>query len=153
MKTGRPSLYSPQLAAQIIARLAGGLSLERLCRNKQMPSASTIYRWLGERADFREAYVRAGEAKGIRSGERVVDIAERCLRGEIPPDAARVAIEGHKWAAGRLAPKVYGDRVALTDPNGEAFGTTVVQARHDLESKLARLAGKDEADGVPQLAQ
>lgn len=117
-RTGRPSLYSPALAAKITARLAGGLSLRRLCRQDDMPALTTVMRWVGENAAFREQYVRALEARGCGYGEQVVDVAQRVMAGELPPDAARVGIDGLKWAAARMAPRVYGDRVALTGADG-----------------------------------
>lgn len=139
-KLGRPSLYSPQLAATIVARLSGGLSLRRLCRQNGMPNVATVLRWVGERADFREQYVRALEARGCAYGEQVVDVAHRVMAGELAPDVGRVAIDGLKWAASRMAPRVYGDRVALTGADGGDIGMRITDARATIEGKLARLA-------------
>lgn len=64
--------------------------------------------------------MRALEARGCSYGEQVVDIAHRVMAGELAPDVGRVAIDGLKWAASRMAPRVYGDRVALTGHDGGA---------------------------------
>lgn len=117
-RTGRPSLYTPELAAKIISRLASGLSLRRVCRADDVPNASTVMRWFGENAGFREQYARAMEARGFGYADQVVDVAQRVLAGDVPPDAARVGIDGLKWAAARMAPRVYGDRVAITGADG-----------------------------------
>lgn len=139
-KLGRPSLYTPELAAKITARLSGGLSLRRLCRQNDMPAFQTVLRWVGERADFREQYVRALEARGCNYAEQVVDVGQRVLAGEIPSDAGRVAIDALKWAASRMAPRVYGDRIALTGADGGDIGMRITDARATIEGKLARLA-------------
>ncbi len=35
------------------------------------------------------------------------------MDGKLDPNAARVAIDAYKWAAGKRKPKVYGDKVAI----------------------------------------
>lgn len=148
-KTGRPSLYTPELAQRIVARIAGGLSLRRVCRSPGMPTKSTVFRWVAERAEFRDQYTRAMETRGALHGEEVSDIADDCLAGRIPPDVARVAMDGKKWAASRMAPKLYGDRVAH-----EVSGSVtheVVESRRSVQGKLARLEAELGAREIPRL--
>jgi hypothetical protein len=137
---GRPSIYTPDVAEKFLARLSGGMSVERICRHKDMPSKSHIYRWIGERADFRDNYLRAMAARGMKHGDDVLAVVEKVIAGEIAPDVGRVAIQGLTWAAARMAPKVYGDRVALTGADGGEIGVRVSDARTTIEGKLARLA-------------
>jgi len=139
-KLGRPSLYSIELAERFLARLAGGMSVERICRHKDMPNKAQIYRWIGERADFRDNYLRAMAARGMKHGDDVIAVVDQVLKGEIAPDVGRVAIQGLTWAAARMAPKVYGDRVALTGADGGDIGMRITDARATIEGKLARLA-------------
>lgn len=139
-KMGRPTMYTATVAEHFLARLSGGISVERICRNKDMPSASTIYRWIGERADFRDNYLRAMAARGMKHGDDVIAVVSKVLAGEIAPDVGRVAIQGLTWAAARMAPKVYGDRVALTGADGGDIGMRITDARATIEGKLARLA-------------
>jgi hypothetical protein len=58
-KKGRPSLYSPELAAEIFLRLESGESLTAVCRDDHMPHISQIYKWRGELPHFDEGYRRA----------------------------------------------------------------------------------------------
>ena len=139
-KMGRPSIYNQSLAISFLARLSGGLAVERICRQADMPAKQTIYRWIGERADFRDAFVRAMAARGMKHGDDVIAVVDKVLAGEIAPDVGRVAIQGLSWAAARMAPKVYGDRVALTGADGGDISVRVLDARATIEGKLSRLA-------------
>jgi hypothetical protein len=58
--TGRPSVYTAEIAAEICVRLACGESLRAICHDETMPGQMTIYRWLSENCGgFREQYARA----------------------------------------------------------------------------------------------
>lgn len=106
-------MYSPEMAARLCARLAGGMSLRAICRGRDMPSRNTVLRWVGENETFRDQYVRAMEARALAQGEEVDEIANMVLRGDLDPRAGAVAMEGKKWSASRMAPKVWGDRVMI----------------------------------------
>ena len=49
-KTGRPTTYSPEIAAKICEMLAAGLSLRAICQEPQMPHESTVRQWAREAA-------------------------------------------------------------------------------------------------------
>lgn len=65
-------------------------------------------------------YARARECRGVVHGDDIAEMGEKVVRGEIPPDVARVALDAMKWAAARMAPKFCGDKVTQehTGPNG-----------------------------------
>ena len=44
--TGRPSSFTAKLGEVICARLADGRSLRSICADGDMPSATTVFRWL-----------------------------------------------------------------------------------------------------------
>ena len=52
-------LYSDDLADRICERIARGESLVEICRADDLPSETTVYRWLAEKPVFREMYARA----------------------------------------------------------------------------------------------
>lgn len=111
-KRGRPTKYTPELAEEICERLADGASLRSICRDDRMPDASAVVRWaLDPEHPFSQQYARAREAQGYAIAERILDLCE-AVQGESGIDAqrAKVAIDGYKWAAGRMAPKAYGDK-------------------------------------------
>jgi hypothetical protein len=116
---GRPSSYTPDLAEQICALLAEGEPLRAICDRPDMPGQSTVYRWIEEREDFRERYTRARVVQGSVVAER--GYMEALEAGKtLDPAAARVRFDAARWLAGKLAPKVYGEKTTTehTGPGG-----------------------------------
>ncbi len=126
-KTGRPSLYTEALAAEICRRLAEGETLRSVCRDKAMPDKATILRWLADKkkADFREQYVYAREMQADALFDEALEIADDAS-GDWTKDKdgkkvldheniqrSRLRVDTRKWAAGKLAPKRYGDKLDL----------------------------------------
>lgn len=99
---------SRRLTARICDRLAGGESLRAICRDAEMPAASTVFAWLAADADFAERYARAREAQADALVDEIIDIADGT---DASGDAARdrLRVEARKWAAARLAPRKYGE--------------------------------------------
>jgi len=75
-----------------------------------MPDHATIWRWMHAEEDFRDKYARAIQSRAIHHAEEISLTIQQVKSGELPPDVARVAIDGMKWVASRLLPKVYGDK-------------------------------------------
>jgi hypothetical protein len=59
--TGRPSIYSDEIAAVICERLANGETLRQICKDSALPDRVTVNRWLSDGAhkDFRIHHARA----------------------------------------------------------------------------------------------
>lgn len=115
-ETGRPTLHTPELEAKVLDRLSE-VSMVKVCNEPGMPSRSTIYKWMDEIEGFSDKYARACDERADHRAEMIDDIATQVLRGEVEPQAARVAIDAHKWTASKLKPKKYGDRIQ-NDVNG-----------------------------------
>ncbi len=143
-KTGRPSLYTEALAAKICKRLAEGESLRAICAEKAMPAISTVMGWLfnGKHKDFSEQYAHARARQADALFDEALDIADdasgywstdkdgtKALDHE-HVQRSRLRVDTRKWAAGKLAPKRYGDKLQHT---GEGGGP--IRVRPDL-SKL-----------------
>lgn len=47
-KTGRPTKYTPDLAASICERLISGESLTSICAAEGMPKRTTVISWQGQ---------------------------------------------------------------------------------------------------------
>ena len=58
---GRPSDYSEQIAEIICSRIGDGESLRHICANGDMPSKTSVMRWLEANKEFRDQYARARE--------------------------------------------------------------------------------------------
>jgi len=129
-KRGRPTIYSPELAARICAELACGKSLRTVCKVPDMPGLETVFRWLREKPDFRDQYEHAKNESADALIEEMLDIADDGtndwmqihdkdgenigwkLNGE-HVQRSRLRVDVRKWAASKLKPKKYGERVDL----------------------------------------
>lgn len=105
---GRPSDFTPEIADSICELLAEGESLRRICEAEEFPDRTTVRRWLKVNEEFRLQYAYARECQAETYAERIVDDAM------VATDAAigRLRMDALKWAASKLAPKKYGDKVA-----------------------------------------
>ena len=118
--TGRPSVYTPELADEICSRLANGESLRAICasdRDDFIPHIGTVLRWVAENETFREQYARAREVQAETLADQIVEIADGDKIAE--PDAVGVArdrlrVDARKWVASKLLPKKYGEKVENT---------------------------------------
>lgn len=109
-KIGRPSIKTPELMDEFLRRISHGRSIANVCADSDMPDSSTIYDWIAKDEAFSGRYARACADRGLLYADRISDISEQLMRGEIAPDVARVAIDSYKWISARLVPKLYGDR-------------------------------------------
>jgi|TARA_R100000306_G_C4322254_1_gene115763 hypothetical protein len=111
---------------EVTQRLADGESLRNICKDDHMPATATMYRWLAKASDkVRDQYAHAMDLRGQNFGEKVTDIADSILSDDsIDPNRARVAVDALKWAAARLSPKRYGDRIQA-EVSGELTATLV----------------------------
>lgn len=134
---GRPSKFSPECAAAICLRLTEGESLRAICSDAEMPSKVTVLNWLsdGKHPEFLAQYARARESQADALVEECLEIADDgtndwmerrseaekgagvntgwVLNGE-HVQRSRLRVDTRKWWAARLAPKKYGDKVALS---------------------------------------
>lgn len=145
---GRPSIYSPELAADICSRLAQGDSLRSICKKTRMPAISTVMGWLfdDEHEEFSQQYARAREAQAELRADEIIDIADDAKNADKSEkvQAARLRVDARKWVASKLLPKVYGDRVQHTGAGGgpivvdigEALSEAITRAR-DQERRIA----------------
>ena len=143
MPVGRPSSYTPEKAAIICERLSDGESLRAICKDPNLPSIPSFFRWLEANPEFREQYVRARETQADVYAAEIVELSDNCRIGAKTEETigedgktsvktitadmierSRLQIDARKWAASKLAPKKYGERLqtALTDADGNAAG-------------------------------
>src|SRR5262245_11654904 len=123
-RRGRPSLYTPELAALICERIAGGESLALITREDAFPSYPTVMDWLKINADFAFMYHQARQDQADTLADEIISIADSVwdCTDNARVNAARLAVDARKWVASKLKPKVYGDRVEAA-----LSGTAVVQ--------------------------
>ena len=127
-KAGRPSSYSEATATAICERLAVGQSLREICRDRDMPNKSTVFRWLAGNKEFREQYAAAHVVQADALAEEILEIADNATNDWMERQSgeetivvadhdhisrSRLRVDARKWLMSKLAPKKYGDRVEL----------------------------------------
>lgn len=146
-KTGRPSDYLPEVAADICAKLAEGESLRKVCERPGMPSKTSVFRWLAEHQEFRDQYAKATDTRADAIFEEMFDIADEVTEEAAAVAKARLRIDTRKWALARMNPKKYGDKVSQDIDVKSSDGTmtpqpTIIQlvpveASHEPDSSTA----------------
>lgn len=146
----RPSIYSQELADTICGRIVDGESLRAICRDDEMPAASSVFKWLREHPEFSEQYAKAKAEQAEGFADEIVSIAdEECtmIRAdkhgtradhdengealtEVVFDATAVArnrlrVDARKWVSAKLLPKKYGDKLDLNHSGETATNLTV----------------------------
>lgn len=128
-KNGRPSIYTQELADRICAELAGGKSMRTVCKQDDMPSMDCVFRWLREKPEFNEQYVKAKAESADALVEEMMDIADNgendwmvrhgkdgeeswVVNGE-HVQRSRLRLDTRKWIASKLKPKKYGDKLDM----------------------------------------
>ena len=95
---------------EFLKRIGEGRSARDVCGNdKDMPSWRIVSKKLNEADAFALKYSLAMENRGQVMADRILDLVDRVVDGSLDPNAGRVAIDGLKWNAMKLAPKKYGD--------------------------------------------
>jgi hypothetical protein len=120
----RPSSFRQGIADAICERLALGESLRQICRDNEMPDRVTVIRWKNENAEFRNQYARAREDQADIFAELGLEAA---IHAD-DPAKGRLAFDAYRWAAGKLKPGTYGDKVQHA--GSEGTGPVVTEIRY-----------------------
>lgn len=163
---GRPSDYTPELAAKICAELAAGVSLRTVCLADEMPCTATVFVWFRKHPEFLEQYERAKAECADALVEEMLDIADDGTNDWMEKHSkegenigwqvngehvqrSRLRVDTRKWAASKLKPKKYGDRLDLNpDPALPANIKTNDAADKLVELLIAKGASEQEIKNV-----
>jgi hypothetical protein len=108
MPVGRPTDYTEELANRILLRIVGGESVNAICRDKNTPNISTIYRWLASNKEFCELYEKAKDDQADTLADSILEISDTAMPENV--QVARLRVDARKWVAAKLKPRKYGDR-------------------------------------------
>lgn len=160
---GRPSDYTPELAATICERLAGGETLRAICRDPGMPDERTVRGWaIDDRDGFSPHYARARELGYHAMADETLEIADdtshdfrtvetddgtREIVDHEHIQRSRLRVDTRKWLLAKALPKIYGEKVAFTGENG---GPVRVLNLHDLsDTELTAIAATGRGRTAP----
>lgn len=147
-KPGRPSAYTKKLAETICSRLIEGESLRQICSDDAMPHRTTVMRWQGDNPDFATKCARARESQSDLMDDLILDTAKACVPETAQAD--KVKISAFQWRAAKLAPKKYGDRLALTGADGGAVKLETVHELTDEQLAAIASAGSSRTAAAPE---
>lgn len=75
--TGRPTLYTENIAERILAELSEGRALADVCRDPGMPSDATVRQWASEnREGFAARYDRARQIGYDAMADEILEIVD-----------------------------------------------------------------------------
>jgi len=126
---------------ELLDRTSQGEPLSRICRDRMLPSRSTVYEWIEADEQFAGQF-RAARARGVHAmAEECLDIADEPVAKDdsVAVSNKRVRIDTRLRLAGKWLAKEYGDKL---DVNYNAE----VTHRHDLSAYSA-----DELDALEKL--
>jgi len=135
---GRPSSFTPEIAAEICQRIASGESLRSVCRTDGFPDKRTVLGWVLDNVHgFSPQYARARELQAETFADELVDIADdgsndwmrrANKKGEIDIVLDRehvtrsdLRLKTRQWVMSRILPKKYGVK-----PDEDAKDDTIV---------------------------
>lgn len=116
---GRPSLCTPEIVDTILTRIAAGESLRSICSAAELPDERTVRYWVVEdrkvvgeedAEGFAARYFRARDIGLDCRADRIIEEA----RAATDATKGRLVFDADRWYLSKLAPKRYGDKVALT---------------------------------------
>ena len=110
--------YTKAKGDAICERLMLGESLRKITRDEEMPHLATVMRWLQSDEEwgvaFRDQYARARAQQAELNAERLIEVAENAEETSAGVQKARLISDNIKWAASKLLPKKYGERLDVT---------------------------------------
>lgn len=134
--SGRPSDFNEYIATEICGKITEGKSLAWICRQDDMPSASTVFLWLNRHRGFSEMYAHAIENRSDLHAEEIIDISDDGTNDWVEKEVngrtvtvvdhehiqrSRLRVDARKWIASKLKPRKYGDVTTTkhTGPRGD----------------------------------
>lgn len=159
MSTGRPSSYTPEIAAEICERLAAGESLRSICRDPYLPDERTVRRWALDNVEgFSPQYARARDMGLDAVADEMLDIADDgsndwmerndpdnpgwTFNGE-HSSRSKLRVDTRKWYLSKLAPKRYGEKTSMELTGAE--GGPVQFTDSERAAKLAAIVAAAQA--------
>lgn len=130
--------FTQEIFDTICDRIANGEGLRSICAEDGMPDKSTVLRWLQpeEAKPLRDQYARARESQADTLFDECLEIADNAKNDWMEKHGqddtgwqlnsehiqrSRLRIDARRWMAGKLRPKVYGEKQVVEGPgeNGE----------------------------------
>lgn len=113
MTSPRKKVSVESVWEEILEGLAQGKSLTSICEPDDMPMLSSVVVWQARDPERSQAYTRAREIGAEATFEEIQSIADGVEPDKDAVAKARVQIDTRKWQMSKVAPKRYGDKIAI----------------------------------------
>lgn len=150
--TGRPSVYTVELADKILVELASGRTLREVCSMDGMPPESTVRSWvLDDREGFQKRYASAREIGYQSMADEILEIAddgrndwmERQNGAGESIEAvnhehisrSRLRFDARRWLLSKALPKVYGDKLDIDQKTTHEVGNSVADLMKAIDGR------------------
>lgn len=159
-KPGRPSLYTPKLASEILKRTAEGETLLSICRDARMPNRSNVWEWQEKHPEFRDKLTRAREEQAFAWMDQALDISDESpskAYGEPGTGEAGARVMAEKLRVdtrmkliGRLNRRLAENhKQEISGPDGGAIEIATKERDAEEESRFARLLAEADVKARP----
>jgi len=124
----RSMRYTPVIAKKLCLKISEGKSLRTICKDRSLPTMSTIYKWLIDVPVFAEQYARAKRDQAEVLVEDLLNICDdntddhrTIIKNGVEVEIvdqdtiqrARLRVDTRKWIASKLLPKKYSDQLNI----------------------------------------
>jgi hypothetical protein len=118
---------TPELYDKIIQLLIEGHSMVKIIRMEGMPCRKTLFSWRIRDEEFGRRVDEARKANIEFLVDDMLDIAREKPEDDMDAKGKRLYMDTLKWVACKIAPKLYGDRLAMTDADGGNLPPTEIR--------------------------
>lgn len=129
--TGRPSLYTDEIADEVVQRISKGETLRAICRDDHMPCWTTIYSWMHKNQNLSERISRARELGYDAIAEQCFDIADETqfdsANGKPNKEwmaRSKLRVDTRLKLLAKWSPKKYGDSTTIKGDKDNPIGQT-----------------------------
>jgi hypothetical protein len=145
LKMPTRKIYDPSIVwPAILDNIANGDSLPAaLAKLDPAPSHSWAKLSLRSNEALREAYQQAAEDRADRLADELIELADSRMPADLDGSAMsawvqqlRLRIDARKWAASKLRPRVYGDRLDVSVSPGQISVSQALEAANQRASTV-----------------
>jgi uncharacterized protein (DUF885 family) len=115
-RTGRPTLKTPEICAEICRRIAEGETMQKILKDPGMPAWTTVHEWRHSDQSFRQDLARAREQQAEVWAEEMLSISDDELPTHEAIGRARLRMQSRQWLAGKYNPQ-FADKPNQTQVN------------------------------------
>jgi len=117
--------FSEELVSSILARIADGESVNKICRGTDMPTRKSFFEWVLNDPELQRRYELAIVARTDYYAEEIIQIADDGLNDSYKDDQgnsrvdadviarSKLRVDARKWFVSKMNPKKYGDKLAI----------------------------------------